>query len=78
MRLVFAALLAELLEFQAILEDFLVFLGAVVQRLADRALHFDEIILGHTWKKWWKMLAKVYGKAGKVSNASQNQCLFGR
>lgn len=42
------ALLAELLEFQAILEDFLVFLGAVVQRFADRALHFDEIVLGHT------------------------------
>ena len=56
------ALFAELFEFNAFLQDFLVFLGAVVQRLACCALHFDEIVLGHTWKSVGKCWQKCTGK----------------
>lgn len=42
------ALFAELLEFQAILENLLVLGRTVVQGLTDGAFHFDEIVLGHT------------------------------
>lgn len=64
MHLVLLALFAELLEFQAILEDFLVLGRTVVQGLTDCALELDEIILGHTTIK---MLAKVYGNLEELS-----------
>lgn len=41
------ALGAELLEFQAVLQDFLVLCGAVIERLTDGTFHFNEGILGH-------------------------------
>lgn len=47
---------AELVQFKAILEDFLVLVRAVVELFASRALEFDEVILGHIWvKSCWKI-----------------------
>lgn len=48
MWLVLLALDAVLLEFQAILQNFLVLGRTVVQGLTDGALQFNEGILGHT------------------------------
>lgn len=64
MHLVLFALFAELLEFQAILENLLVLGRTVVQGFTDCALELDEIILGHTAIK---MLAKVYGNPQELS-----------
>lgn len=44
---------AELAQFQAILEGFLVFVRAVVERLTLGAFQFDEIVLGHMGFKEW-------------------------
>lgn len=43
----FFAELAKLLEFQAFGSVLLVLVGLVIQVLADRALHIDEVVLGH-------------------------------
>ncbi len=48
MWLVLLALDAELLEFQAILENLLILGRTVVQGLTNRTLEFDQGILGHT------------------------------
>ncbi len=64
-----SALFAELFQFQAILENFLVLGRTVVQGFTDCALQFDEIILGHTTIK---MLAKVYGNSGLLSILHQS------
>ncbi len=69
MHLVLSAAFAELFEFQAILEDFLVLGRTVVQGLTDGALQFDEIVLGHTAIK---MLAKVYGNPEELSICQQS------
>ena len=39
--------LTELLEFQRLGIDFFVFRGIVIDSLANRALQFDEVFLGH-------------------------------
>ncbi len=51
MNSVLCALLAELLQFQAIFQDFLILRGSIVERFARGAFHFDEGILGHTKDK---------------------------
>ena len=48
MWLMLLALEAELLEFQAILENLLILGRTVVQGLTNRTLEFDQGILGHT------------------------------
>lgn len=64
MHLVLSALFAELLQFQAILENLLVLGRTIVQGFTDGALQFDEVVLGHTAIK---MLAKVYGNPKELS-----------
>ena len=39
--------LAELLELQAFLGVLFVLVGLVIQIMADRAFHIDQVILGH-------------------------------
>lgn len=55
MKLVLFTLLTKLLELKAILEDLLVLVGVVVNRLTGRALQFDHVILRHIcWDLWQK------------------------
>jgi hypothetical protein len=44
---VLLAPLAELLQFQTLLDGLLVLLGEVIDAVASPALHFDEIFLRH-------------------------------
>ncbi len=42
------AVLAELLQLEALLSNFLVLIGLIIQIMADRAFHVDKMILGHS------------------------------
>jgi len=45
MQSVFLAMLAEFIQFQPIFQNFFIFSGKIVNALANRALHFYQIIL---------------------------------
>ncbi len=47
MQRVFAAVFAEFLQFQPVLDDLFILARIIIRLLAHRALHLDEIILGH-------------------------------
>jgi hypothetical protein len=38
-----------LLQFQTLKQNFLVLVGMIVSRLANRAFHFDHVLLGHKY-----------------------------
>lgn len=47
MKLVLHAVLTELVQLKAVLDDFLVLVGVVIHSLAGCALQFDHVILRH-------------------------------
>ena len=61
MHLVLVALLAELLELQAILERFFILVGVVVDHFAHRTLQLDHVVLGHSVACEWPQCIRAPG-----------------
>lgn len=58
MKRMLLTVLTKFVELKAILEDFLVLVGVVVDRLTDRTLQFDHVILRHICRDLWQKYSK--------------------